>query len=255
MTDAAQALFDEWLAMVWPFAVVFLRIGAAMALLPGLGEHVVPARVRLAISIALSVAVGPAVAAALPGPDGRLLLLLAGETLIGLSLGLVLRCTVLAVEMAGSWAAQAMSLSQMFGTAGEPMPAMAHLLTMAALALAMMGGLHVRLAAALVLSYDALPAGQIPGAALVRAWGQGHLAQAFGLAFSLSAPFAIAALLYNVALGAINRAMPALMVSLISAPALAGGALVLLAVLAPALLGVWWHEAGALLDDPFGVPR
>ncbi|MFC3118840.1 flagellar biosynthetic protein FliR [Jhaorihella thermophila] len=38
------------------------------------------------------------------------------------------------------------------------------------------------------------------------------------LPFSLSAPFVIASLLYNLTLGAINRAMPQLMVTLVGAP-------------------------------------
>lgn len=131
------------------------------------------------------------------------------------------------------------------------MPAMSHLFVAAALALAMIGGLHVKLAAALILSYDALPAGQMPQAILIEKWGVSQIAGAFDLAFSLSAPFVIAALIYNVALGFINRAMPALMVSFVCAPALTAGALVLLAITAPLMLAIWWHTFADLLADPF----
>ena len=135
------------------------------------------------------------------------------------------------------------------------MPAISHLLVAAALCLALMNGLHVRLAAALILSYEALPAGVFPAAGLMRDWSLGQISQAFALAFSLAAPFVIAALIYNVALGVINRAMPALMVSFIGAPALTAGALMLLAIAAPMMLGVWSTGFSTFLADPFTVPR
>lgn len=238
--------------------VVFLRIGAAMAVLPGFGEHSVPVRVKLSLTLAFTAIVAPAVAATvapLTGDRESVLACLATESAIGLALGLVLRLMVLALEMAGTMAAQSTSLSQLFGAAGEPMPTMSHLLVAGGLALAMMTGLHVRIAEVLILSYEALPPGALPDAVALHGWGIGHVAQAFALAFSLAAPFVIAALIYNVALGAINRAMPQLMVAFVGAPALTAGALVLLAVAAPLGIAIWAGGFAAFLADPFGAPR
>ncbi len=238
--------------------LVFLRIGAVMALMPAFGEQIVPPRIRLALALAFTAIVAPAVATRIAAPAGGIAgyaVWLCAETLNGLALGFVLRLGVMAVEIAGGLAAQSGSLSQMLGTAGEPMPAMSHLLTMAVLCLGALSGLHVQLARALILSYDALPPGAIPGAGLVRDWALGHVLQAFALAFRLAAPFVIAALLYNVALGVMNRAMPALMVSFIGAPALTAGALILLAITAPLMLGVWQATFAPLIADPFTVPR
>lgn len=237
--------------------VVFLRIGAAMALLPGFGEAVVPARVRLALALAFTAVVAPAVFASIAPRTGTaeaLLACLATETLIGLALGLVLRLVVLALEIAGTIAAQAASLSQMFGAGGEPMPAISHLLVVAGLALAMMAGLHARIAGALILSYEVLPPGAFPDAATIRGWSIGHVTHAFAVAFGLAAPFVIASAVYNVALGAINRAMPQLMVSFVGAPAITLGALALLAIAAPAALSLWLATLEAVLADPFGAP-
>lgn len=258
MNDLIMALFDKWSAVLIPMAMVFLRVGAFMALVPGFGERTVPARIRLGVAFAFTCIVAPAVSDKLPdAPTGfvAFALLIAPETLMGLALGVVVRSALLVIEMAGSWAAQSSSLSQMFGASGEPMPAMSHLFVSAGLALAMIGGLHVRVASALILSYDALPAGQFPSAVLMESWGTAHLSSAFALAFSLSAPFVIAALIYNIALGFINRAMPALMVSFIGAPALTAGALAMLVVAAPIMLALWWSAFTALLADPFTVPR
>ena len=258
MSEQLSALFDYARLNLLVAAIVFLRVGATMSLLPAFGERVVPARIRLVLAMAFTAVVVPAVAPGLQSlTEGHtnFVLVLLSETLIGLALGLVLRLFILALEMAGTLAAQSISLSQMFGVGGEPMPAISHLLVAAALCLALMSGLHVRLAAALILSYDALPAGVFPAASLMRDWSLGHITRAFALAFSLAAPFVIAALIYNVAMGVINRAMPSLMVSFIGAPALTAGALMLLAIAAPMMLTVWSAGFSSFLADPFTIPR
>jgi flagellar biosynthetic protein FliR len=258
MTGEALALFDQARSGLLIAAVVFLRVGAVMALLPGFGERLLPGRIRLGLAIAFTTIVAPAVGARLPAPPSDVAgcgFLLAAETLNGLALGFVLRLFVLAAEMAGTLAAQSGSLSQMFGTAGEPMPAVSRLLILGALATALAAGLHVRAVDALIRSYEAMPAGRFPGAELIRDWSVAQVGAAFGLAFRLAAPFVVAALIYNVALGVINRAMPALMVSFVGAPALSGGALLLLAVAAPLMLDLWQREFAAFLADPFRVAR
>ena len=70
---------------------------------------------------------------------------------------------------------------------------------------------------------------------------------------SWAVPFAfvIAALIYNVALGVINRAMPQLMVAMIGAPALTAGGLILLMLAAPAILSAWVRHLGGVLQMPF----
>jgi len=257
MNEALRGLLDLTMTALAVYGLVFLRIGAMMAFLPAFGERMVPARIKLALAFAFTAIVAPAVAAHLPvmpGGAADLVRILLMETLNGLALGFVLRLFLMAIEMAGGIAAQSGSLSQMFGTGGEPMPAISHLLGMAGLCLALIGGLHVRLAQAMILSYRAMPAGQLPGASLMESWGVAQISAAFGLAFSLSAPFVIAALLYNVALGFINKAMPGLMVSMIGAPALTAAVLLLLVVSAPLMLTIWVQGFDAFLAHPFLVP-
>jgi len=126
---------------------------------------------------------------------------------------------------------------------------------MAGLALAVMSGLHVRAAAMLILSYDVLPLGRLPNPSDMADWGLMQIARAFSLAFTLAMPFVIAALIYNVALGIINRAMPQLMVSFVGAPALTAGSLALMAVVVPLALGIWLARFNSFLAAPFsGAP-
>lgn len=248
---AGQALFAAF--------VVFLRIGAAMAVLPAFGEQAIPARVRLGLAVAFTLVVAPAVAQHLADlmRQGRILApYLLAEPLIGLIFGLMLRMFVVALQIAGTIAAQATSLSQLFGgSTGEPQPAIGHLLVMGGLALAVMAGLHVDLARALIGSYDILLPGRLPAAEDVRGWGLQGVASSFSLAFSLSAPFVVAGLIYNVALGAINRAMPQLMVAFVGAPALTAGGLVFLAIAVPSALTIWHGALTEYIAAPFGPVR
>lgn len=237
--------------------IVFLRVGAAMAVLPAFGESSVPQRVRLGLALGFTAIVTPAVASQvepLTKDQGILTILLATEALAGLALGIGLRLFILALQMAGSIAAQATSLSQVFGgsVGVDPQPAIGHLLVFGGLALAVMGGLHVRIAEAIILSYDVLLPGQFPGAEILSEWGVAQVTRAFALAFTLAAPFVIASLIYNVALGVINRAMPQLMVAFVGAPAITAGALILMFLVLPLMLSVWSSELSEYLQNPFG---
>ncbi|MCL7466489.1 flagellar biosynthetic protein FliR [Phaeovulum sp. NW3] len=231
--------------------VIFLRVGGLMAVLPAFGEQFLSARIKLVLSFAFTLVVAPAVAAPVQAVGGGAIIL--GEALIGLALGVGIRFFVLALQVAGTIAAQATSLSQLFGgTSGEPQPAVGHLLTTAGLALAVMAGLHVQVAALIIASYDVLPPGQLPDAEALRAWGVSGVTRTFGLAFSIAAPFVLAGLVYNVALGVINRAMPQLMVSFVGAPALTLGGLALLAIAVPSGLVHWHASFTTFLNDAFG---
>jgi len=247
-------LLDISASAVGAAALVFLRVGAVMALMPAFGERVVPLRVRLALALAFTAITAPAVAGDLPAAPGPLAAL--GEVAAGLALGMVLRLAVLVLQIAGQVAAQSSSLAQLFGAAAaDPQPAMGRLAVMAGLALAVTAGLHLRVAEAMILSYHVLPAGRLPEAAALSHWGVGRIAGAFGFAVTLAMPFVAAGLVYNLALGVINRAMPQLMVVLVGAPALTGGALILMALALPALLTVWQGWLDALLADPFAGAR
>lgn len=251
------ALLQELAGLSRPMLVagflVFLRVGAAMAMLPAFGEQAVPQRIKLMLALAFAAVVTPAVLEKAPQTLGWGLA--GGEVVAGLALGVVIRLFVMALQIAGSMIAQATSLSQIAGgVAPEPQPAVGHLLTAAGLALAVMAGLHVRLAEVLILSYQLWPTGGLPEVGDVTEWGLAHIGRAFALGFTLATPFTIAALLYNLALGAINRAMPALMVSFIGAPALAAAGLAMMAVLSPFLLSVWSGAFSDFLTSPFGLP-
>ena len=71
--------------------------------------------------------------------------------------------------------------------------------------------------------------------------------------FAIAAPFVIAAMIYNIALGAINRAMPQLLVSFVGAPAITFGGIALLFLAAPIMLAKWLDVLHRFLANPFGA--
>lgn len=256
MTYASADLLAFIEATLWHGFAVFLRVGAMVALMPAFGETSVPMRVKLVVIFAFTFITTPAIAAPdLPPSAENLIWLALSETLAGLLLGLGLRMFVLSLQTAGAIAAQSTSLSQILGVAAaEPMPAMGYVLVIGGLALAVMTGLHVKAAQMVILSYELLPMGRFPGGDIVSGWGLGQIKRAFSLAFTLAAPFVILSLLYNLALGAINKAMPQLMVAFVGAPVITAGGLFLLFLAAPIILSLWVAALDRFIANPFVVP-
>ncbi|MGP6088712.1 flagellar biosynthetic protein FliR [Antarctobacter jejuensis] len=252
---AAQPLIDLLSTGLWSLLVVFLRVAAALFALPGLGEQMISVRVRLVIGLGLTAIVAPAVVPGLSLPDPGLkafLTAVATETVSGLFLGLMLRMFIFAIQTAGAIAAQSTSLSQLLGQSGmDPLPAIGHILTTAALALMMATGFHVKAAAFLVLSYELIPVMQFPNPSDIAEAGRHQVAKSFALAFSLAAPFVILSVLYNLTLGVINKAMPQLMVAFVGAPVITFGSIALLLVSAPIMLSVWLQAFEGFLAVPF----
>lgn len=255
---AAAELLSLAEGVLWLHFIVFLRAAPVMALFPGFGERTVPTRFKLVLAIMFTVVIAPALAPELsevvgaPPPIGWLVL---SETVVGLIIGIGIRLFLLALQTAGAIAAQSTSLSQILGDAGvTPLPAIGHLLVIGGLALAMILGLHIRVAEMLILTYALFPVAQLPDAAAVSFWGIRQVASAFALAFTLSAPFVIVSVLYNITLGVINRAMPQMMVVFVGAPVITGTGLALLFLLAPAMLSLWIEALQGFVANPFGGP-
>ncbi|APG48728.1 flagellar biosynthetic protein FliR [Phaeobacter porticola] len=236
----------------WHGAIVFLRVAAMVSMLPAFGERYVPMRVKLAISLAFTFIVAPTIPL-LPEPASPLhyASLAMSEAVVGLALGVGIRMFVHAIQIAGTIAAQSTSLAQVLGGIGaEPMPAIGAVLLISGLALAVMLGLHIRVAEFMIYSYMMFPVGELPAASGLSDWGVHRVSRVFALGFSLAAPFLIGSLIYNLTLGVINRAMPALMVAFIGAPFVTFGGLAILMVASPMILDIWSTALMAFFANP-----
>jgi flagellar biosynthetic protein FliR len=232
--------------------IVFLRIGGVMAVLPAFGERSVPERIRLALAICFTIVVAPNVIDIVImslESSFYFFVVVFSEILIGLSLGLTVRFFVITLQVAGSIAAQSTSLAQIFGTASiEPLPVIGHFMVIGGLTLAVITGLHVRVAESLIKSYIIFIPGFIPQPNMISDWVVQRVANSFSLAFTLASPFIISSFIYNLALGFINKSMPQLMVAFVGAPAITAGAIILLLFSLPFILIFWVHNLNVFLD-------
>jgi flagellar biosynthetic protein FliR len=84
------------------FVLVLARVGATMALLPGLGEAVAPAATRVGLALSITILLLPELQPMMPTvPEAGLnmALLIAGEVITGLWFGWVTRMIVLALPV------------------------------------------------------------------------------------------------------------------------------------------------------------
>jgi flagellar biosynthetic protein FliR len=257
MNDALAELLPLISTGLWHGITVFFRVAVLVSFVPAFGEQSVPMRIKLMLALAFTLITAPAIpaSATVPALDA-IAWLGVTEAIAGLILGLGLRLFILGLQTAGSIAAQSTSLSQILGGAvADPLPAMGYALIIGGLALAVMSGVHVKAAELVILSYDLLPMGQLPTGSTVSRWGLDQVRHAFALAFTLAAPFVILSVLYNLALGAINKAMPQLMVAFVGAPVITAAGVILLFLAAPMMLTVWMTSLDHFLANPFSARK
>jgi flagellar biosynthetic protein FliR len=233
--------------------LVLARLGAAVLLLPGLGEQDVPASIRLALMLALIALMLPGLAGGLPPLPAELpelLRLILAETAIGLWLGLLARLVALALAQAGQVAALMIGLASPLQTdpmLGAHSTATGRLFTLMAAVLVLSTGLYGLPLRALAESYVVLPPGDPLPLGRTAETVARAVADSMALALRLAAPLVLAAMLGNFALGLLA---PQMQVFIIAAPGQIMGGLLLLGLLLPAMLAVWLAAArdGLLLS-------
>ncbi|MBK4215001.1 flagellar biosynthetic protein FliR [Paracoccus caeni] len=236
----------------WGLVLVYLRVQACILALPGLGERVIPVRVRAAVGLSITPLLAGLVPMVAP-PQGILPMIGQGlaEIAIGAATGGLLRLLAMAIDVATSAIAATASLSQIVGGQNEAAPhPIGNLIHLGGIAVLMALGLPVMLVELMADSFVLWPAGSWPEAAAFLPAAVQILSHSFVLAMLLAAPFTLGGFVFQALSGVINRVMPALPVTFIGSPLAILMALVALAILAPMLVGLW---ADAVLD--FTLPR
>lgn len=232
---------SSWLSLeVYRTLLVFVRIGAAFLLLPGIGEPGVPVRIRILAALAIAFAITPAV----PGmPDAEpnvwhLIVSVLAEAVTGAMLGALARTIISGVLMGGQVISQNIGLSNIFATglAIDQSATIGAALYAGILAVMFASNGDHLILRALANSYNLLAPGQFPatggGVRSLVAAG----VQCFQLAVQLALPFLLLALAFNVTLALVNRAMPAMPVFMIANPIIVLLGLYLLAATVPGLV-------------------
>jgi flagellar biosynthetic protein FliR len=223
-----QAILASLAPMAFHALLIFARVGAAMMLLPGLGEVEIPAGIRLAIALSLVPVLMPLLSDGLPPvPEApaELVRLIVLETLAGLWIGGLARLILLALAIAGQTAALMLGLASVLvqdPSLGVGGTALSRMFGMMAALFVLATGLY-----ALPLSVGA---------------------ESLALALRLAAPFILAAVLFNLALGLLARLAPQVQVYFVAVPAQILGGFVLLGLIAAPMLTAF----GSSLADAFG---
>jgi len=199
------------LRLWWPV----LRIGGFIAAAPVINHSAVPARVKIALTLALAFALAPLAhaPAELSMFSGAGLLAALHEVLTGLAIGLIVQLAFEALEFAGQSISTSMGLG--FATLVDPQhgastPVLGQLFTIVGLLAYLAVNGHLLLLGALARSFETLPIGApAPDRDLlftIATWG-GRILES-GLLIAL--PALIALVIVNLAIGVISRAAPQL---------------------------------------------
>lgn len=225
----------------WALVLVYLRVQGFVLVLPGFGERVMPARLKVGLAAALAPLLTPLAGdASMPAGTVALAGQVTAELVLGLGSGMLLRLLALALDVAATAIAATASLSQIMGIQNEAAPhPIGNLLHLAGLALLMAMGLPIMLVQLIAHSLQLWPPAAMPDIGYLVTHGVRLVSESFLLALMLAAPFTIGGFLFQALSGVVNRVMPALPVVFIGAPASVALALAGLAVLAPLLVGIW----------------
>ncbi len=205
-------------------------------LMVGFSSPRVPAQIRLFISFAVALAlsplllesVRPVVAGASPA---TLLYLIATETFTGSLIGLLGRLFFLALQFMVMAMTSYVGFSALPGSPideAEPVPSLVSLVTMSATVLFFVTDLHWEVLGVLVASYATWPVGtafSVQGGLVQIA---DRMQETFLLALRMSGPFLIFGIIFNLAIGLINKLTPQIPVYFVSLPFITMGGLILI---------------------------
>jgi flagellar biosynthetic protein FliR len=212
MLEITDTQINEWIAAwFWPFT----RIAACLMVAPIFGARFVPVRLRLVLSLAITVCAAPLLP---PPPDVPVfsatgVMITMQQMLIGVAIGFMLQLIFDAIGLGGQLIANSMGLSFAFNvdpSRGASTPALGQFyLLLTTMTFVVLDG-HLALIEALVAGFQAMPPGQ---GGLTRAdlWAVGQFASTmFAGALAVALPGMTALLIVNLAFGVMSRAAPTL---------------------------------------------
>jgi flagellar biosynthesis protein FliR len=211
-------------AEIYAAALVFVRVGAVVMLIPGLGEASVPPRIRLAFALLLALCLGPIAQPALPcipstvGHMGGQVL---KEVFIGLMMGALMRLFLGSLAVAGETVAIQTTLS--FSQTANPLQAqpgtsLTAFLTVLAVTLIFATNLHHLFLGAIARSYTLFPPSRPLPVADATALAIQTVGKSFALGIQLAAPVIVFSVIFNIAVGFVGRVMPQFQIFFVASP-------------------------------------
>jgi flagellar biosynthesis protein FliR len=209
-------ILDYGMHLTLVFTLVFARVAGLVMTAPVFGTSQVPKRIRTLLALALAALITPMQTLEIansPQSPVDYLLLAAGETLVGITIGVGITLLFSGLQVAGQIVNQmsGMQLADIYNPSlQENVPIFSQLLYYVAVAVFVTIGGHRRVMTALLDSFVTLPAG---GGAMPTEIGEmltTLAAQSFRLGVQAAAPAMVAMLLATLVLGLISRTLPQL---------------------------------------------
>ena len=244
---------DVWIGILLPAMLLLGRVGAFLMVLPLFGWQALPMRVRagmaMVLTMLLMVLTPPSVVA--PGRTHLLtgVVLMAGEILCGVSLGLAVKLVFQAVEQGGRLAARQMgfamgqSINPLSGEEGDEMGLFFEMAF--SLFFLVLNGHHL-LIALIFRSYDVFPVGGPPEAAVMCQALVDAGSTMLVFALRMAAPLLAAFVVVTVVLGVLARALPEMNILMVSFPIRIGLGFLMAAALTPYLNAFTYELADEL---------
>lgn len=215
---------QEFLAThLFVFLMIFTRFGAAMTVMPGIGDTFVTPQIRLAFALALSFVSMPLLMDSIPVPPNELMPLaymIVIEFIIGIFIGTVSRILISAMATAGNIAAMQTGLAnaQIFNPLMGGGTVVGSLLSLLAVALLFVSDLHHLLLLSVYKSYQLIPFGQLPLSEDMAFTIVRLCAFSFMIGVQFTAPFLMVAMIIFITLGILSRLMPQVQIFFIAMP-------------------------------------
>lgn len=204
----------------YTFLMVFLRGVGVVFLLPALGgDKTIPPMIKVAISLCITILVSGLVPEGhIPGDLAGLGFAMAGEVLLGLAMGFMMKMTFAAVEMAGRMIASEIGLagSPGFGTPEVASEPLAGFVMAFAVLMFFLFGAHLTVITAFARSFDfaapGMPAlGHGAGEQFINATGN-----VIELGLRMAAPFIALNFMITLAFSVLGRAVSRMNVFILS---------------------------------------
>ncbi|HVI49874.1 MAG TPA: flagellar biosynthetic protein FliR [Candidatus Sulfotelmatobacter sp.] len=209
---------------VFKLLLIVARLGTAIMFAPGLGGTLVSSRTRLLLSFLLSFLLMPVLDPMLPAmpvdPMGMTVLVL-GEATVGLFFGVLMQLLMAPIDLAGNFVSYATGLTNAYvydTLSQDQSQIVTSFINNVALTLFLMTDTHHVMLRALVDSYGLFQ----PGAPLpMEDFSQTLVkvsSESFAIAMRLAAPLIVFSLVFNVALGLMNKLVPQMQVFFVGTP-------------------------------------
>ncbi|MDD5088165.1 MAG: flagellar biosynthetic protein FliR [bacterium] len=246
------------IAQVELFVLVFIRVTAALAVLPVFSHRAVPTMVKAGIGGAIALLLAPTISGIAGGTSGTIadfILLAIRETLCGILIGFAGQFLFYAVDIAGQMIGFQAGFSIVASIdpnteAQSTVLTQAYNLTMLLVFLTIDG--HHMMLQAVADSFRHIPIGGLAAGAPLAEWTLNAAQTALADGVRLAAPIMVTLLLTDVGLGILVRVAPQMNVFVVGFPLKIGVTLIMMGITLGAMISIFTTQYG---DFVRGMPE